>query len=50
MPPRASASPPDADCDIASTLLPVNAPQLFQEMLKTRIAPALRELGMRGSG
>jgi hypothetical protein len=28
----------------------VDAPKLFEEMLKTQIAPALRELGMRGSG
>jgi hypothetical protein len=28
----------------------VNAPKLFEQMLKDQIAPALRELGMRGSG
>jgi hypothetical protein len=28
----------------------VNAPKLFEEMVKNRIAPALRDLGMRGSG
>lgn len=28
----------------------MNAPKLFEEMVKSRIAPALRDLGMRGSG
>jgi hypothetical protein len=28
----------------------VNAPKLFEEMVKTQIAPALRDLAMRGSG
>ncbi|RBY94265.1 hypothetical protein DQ244_02705 [Blastococcus sp. TBT05-19] len=28
----------------------MNAPRLFEEMVKGRIAPALRDLGMRGSG
>jgi hypothetical protein len=35
---------------LASTLPGVSAPQLFDQMLKTHIAPSLRALGMRGSG
>lgn len=32
------------------TLPPVNALQLFDEMLRTQVAPGLRALGLRGSG
>ena len=48
--PGARLGPTDAARTITSTLPAVNAPKLFEEMLKTQIAPALRELGMRGSG
>jgi hypothetical protein len=34
---------------LAPTLLSVNTLKLFEEMQKTRVAPALRELGLRGS-